>query len=40
MSTVKGTPANWQHMLSNALSMVEQLGLTIYFMSLSCADLH
>lgn len=40
MSTAKGTPANWQHMLSNALSMVEQLGLTIYFMSLSCADLH
>ena len=40
MSTVKSTPANWQHMLSNVLSMVKQLGITIYIMSLSCADLH
>ena len=40
MSTEKGTAAYSQHMLSNVLAMVKQLGIPTYFMSLSCADLH
>ena len=39
MTTVKGTPAYWQHMLSDVLAMVKQLGIPSYFMTLSCADL-
>jgi len=39
MSAVKGTPAYWQHMLSDVLAMVKQLGIPSYFMTLSCADL-
>ncbi|XP_066928591.1 cilia- and flagella-associated protein 251-like [Clytia hemisphaerica] len=39
MSTIKGTPAYWQHMLSDVLAMVKQLGVPTYFMTLSCADL-
>ena len=39
MSTIKGTPAYWQHTLSDVLAMVKQLGVPTYFMTLSCADL-
>ena len=40
MNQIKGTPAYWQHMLSDVLAMVKQLGIPTYFMTLSCADLH
>lgn len=30
MSTVKGTPAYWQHMLTDVLAMVKQLGIPSY----------
>ena len=40
MSTVKGTPAYWQHILSDVLAIVKQLGISTYFMTLSCADPH
>ena len=39
MSTIKGTPAYWQHTLSDVLAMTKQLGVPSYFMTLSCADL-
>ena len=39
MTTIKGTPAYWQNMLSDVLAMVKQLGIPSYFMTLSCADL-
>ena len=35
MSSVKGTPAYWKHILT----MVKQLGILTYFLTLSCADL-
>ena len=40
MSTVKDTPAYWQHIISDVLVMVKQLGIHTYFMTLSCADFH
>ena len=39
MHTLKGTPAYWKRFLYEVLSMVKQLGLPSYFMTLSCADL-
>ena len=39
MSTIKGTPAYWQSMLSEVLAMVKQLGVPTWFLTLSCADL-
>ena len=35
MSSVKGTPAYLKHILT----MVKQLGILTYFLTLSCADL-
>ena len=35
MSSVKRTPAYWKHILT----MVKQLGILTYFLTLSCADL-
>jgi len=33
MSTIKGTPAYWLHMLHDVLAMVKQLGIPTYFMT-------
>lgn len=40
MNNVKGSPAYWKHMLSDVLAMVKQLGLPLYLLTLSYADLH
>ena len=40
MNTIKGTPVHWKHFLFEVLAMVKQLGLSPFFMILSCADLH
>ena len=39
MNTVKGTPAYWKIFLFEVLAMVKQLGLSTFFLTLSCADL-
>ena len=39
MNTIKGSPAYWKNMLSDVLSMVKQLGIPSFFLTLSCADL-
>ena len=39
MGNIKGTPAYWKRFLLEVLSMVKQLGLPTFFMTLSCADL-
>ena len=39
MSLVKGTPAYWKRFLYDVLAMVKQLGIPMYFLTLSCADL-
>ena len=39
MSSVKGTPAYWKQLLFDVLTMVKQLGIPTYFLTLSCADL-
>ena len=39
MSSVKDTPAYWKQFLFEVLPMVKQLGIPIYFLTLSCADL-
>ena len=39
MSSVKGTPAYWKQFLHEVLPMVKQLGISTYFLTLSCADL-
>ena len=39
MSSVKGTPAYWKQFLYDVLAMLKQLGITTYFLILSCADL-
>ena len=39
MDNINGTPAYWKKFLCEVLSMVKQLGLPIFFMTLSCADL-
>ena len=39
MGNIKGTPAYWKKFLYEVLSMVKQLGLPTFFMTLSCADL-
>ena len=39
MSNIKGTPACWKKFLFEVLTMVKQLGLPTFFMTLSCADL-
>ena len=39
MNTIKGTPAYWKKFLLEVLAMVRQLGLPMFFMTLSCADL-
>ena len=38
-SSVKGVLASWKQFLYDALAMVKQLGIPIYFLTLSCADL-
>ena len=39
MGNIKGTPAYWKKKLCEVLSMVKQLGLQTFLMTLSCADL-
>ena len=39
MNTVKGTPPYWQRFLFEGLAMVKQVGLPIFSLTLSCADL-
>ena len=39
MSSVKGILASWKQLLYDALAMVKQLGIPIYFLTLPCADL-
>ena len=39
MSPIKRTPAYWKKFLSDVLAMVKQLGLSTFFMTLSCTDL-
>ena len=39
MSSVKGKPEYWKKFLYNVLSMVKQLEIPTYFLTLSCADL-
>ena len=39
MSSVKGTPDYWKQLKYDILTMVKQLGITTYFLTLPCADL-
>ena len=39
ISSIEGTPAYWEKFLYQVLSMVKQLGIPTFFLSLSCADL-
>ena len=39
MSCIKGTPAYWKKFLFDVLAMVKQLGIPIFFLTLSCANL-
>ena len=39
MDNINGTPAYWKKISCEVLSMVKQLGLPIFFMTLSCPDL-
>ena len=39
MSSVKGTPAHWKQFLCDVFAMVKQLGIPIYFLTLSSTDL-
>ena len=39
MSSVKGTPAYWKQILYDVLTIVKQLGIPTYFLTLPCADL-
>ena len=40
MKTIKGTPAYWKRFLNEFLTMVKQLGIPTFFMTLTCTDLH
>ena len=39
MNTLKRTPAYWKRFQLEVLAMIKQLGLPIFFITLSCADL-
>ena len=39
MNSVKGILASWRQFLYDVLAVVKQLGIPIYFLTLSCADL-
>ena len=39
MSSINGTPAFWKKILFDVLAMVKQLGVPIFFMTLSSTDL-
>ena len=39
MNCIKGTPAYWKKFLFDVLTMVKQLGIPTFFMTLSSADL-
>ena len=39
MNVTEGTPAYWKKFLHEILAMVKQLGISTFFLSLSCADL-
>ena len=40
VNTIKRTPAYWKRFLYKVLATVKQLGISTFFMTLSCADLH
>ena len=40
MNTIKDTPTYWKRFIYEVLAMVKQLGIPMFFMTLSCADLH
>ena len=39
MSSVKGSPALWKQFLLDVFAMVKQLGISAFFVTLSCAYL-
>ena len=39
MSSVKGSPALWKQCLLDVFAMVKQLGISTFFVTLSCAYL-
>ena len=39
MSSVKGSPALWKQCLLDVFAMVKQLGISTFFVTLSCANL-
>ena len=39
MSSVKAKPAQWKQFLYNVLAMTKQLGIPLYFLRFSCANL-
>ena len=39
MSSVKGTPEYWKQFLYDIITMVKQLEIPTYFLTLPCADL-
>ena len=39
MNSIKGTPACWKKFMHEAMAMVKQLGVSPFFLILSCADL-
>ena len=39
MSSIKGTPSYWKKFKAEVLAMVKQLGISTFFLTLSCPDL-
>ena len=39
MSSVKAKPAQWKQFIYNVLAMTKQLGIPLYFLRFSCANL-
>ena len=39
MNSIKGTPAYWKKFMHEVMAMVKQLGVSPFFLILSCADL-
>ena len=40
VNTIKRTPAYWKRFLYKVPATVKQLGISTFFLTLSCADLH
>ena len=39
MTQFKGSPAYWKKFMKYVMAMVKQLGMSTFFLTLSCADL-